>query len=71
MHAYPAGLRCIRKGIGNTGDGWNHPDGLQTNAAISSVPVPAASAKFSVTGKGAAPLLDFNWSDIAYFIVCK
>jgi hypothetical protein len=24
-----------------------------------------------VTGKGAAPLLDFNWSDIAYFIVCK
>ena len=29
---------------GNTGDGWNHLDGLQTNASI--VPVPAASWLF-------------------------
>jgi len=43
---------------GNTGDGWNHLDGLQTNA-VSSVPLPAT---FWLFLSGLAGLVRFRYS---------
>jgi hypothetical protein len=43
--------------LGNTGDGWNHFDGLQTNASV--VPLPAAFPLFA-SGLGLVAFMDWR-----------
>ncbi len=54
---------------GNTGDGWNHLDGLQTNAmrAASPIPIPGTIALFSIGLLGLMMRKMKTWNNVSRY----